>query len=282
MGYSLFDETMVDMTWPDIEKAIKEEAIVLLPTGVIEEHGPHMGLAVDIYLAYLLSKFTKHELEAKGIKTLIAPPYYWGINNATGSFPGSFTVRKETMKAMLHDILASLHRWGFSHIFNVNWHNDQEHDTTILESFKEARVDIGVRGYCLVQDWNAKRLGLTGKEVYVLIEKSPPASEPPPKYLDIHAGEKETGLMANYFPDQVNGEMARTLKSTDFTSKHLMRFRLGWSDTKKLTPLGYFGNPAGFDKQGSKIFIEARARGLANLIDSFLKGTYTPPDLTKA
>lgn len=282
MGYSLFDETMVDMTWPDIEKAVQKEAIVLLPTGVIEEHGPHMGLAVDIYLAYLLSKFTKYGLEAKGIKTLIAPPYYWGINNATGSFPGSFTVKKETMKAMLYDILASLHRWGLTYIFNVNWHNDQEHDTTILESFKEARVDFGVRAYCLVQDWNAKRLGLTGKEAYVLIEKSPSSSEPPPKYLDIHAGEKETGLMANYFPDQVNMEMAKTLKPTDFTFEHLIRFRLGWSDTKKLTPLGYFGNPACFDKNGSKMFIEARARGLANLIDGFLKGSYVPPDLSKA
>ena len=49
MGYSLFDETMVDMAWPEIEKAAQEGAIVLLPTGVIEEHGPHMGLAMDIY-----------------------------------------------------------------------------------------------------------------------------------------------------------------------------------------------------------------------------------------
>ena len=58
MGYSLFDETMVDMAWPEIEKAAQEGAIVLLPTGVIEEHGPHMGLAVDIYLAYILCKLS--------------------------------------------------------------------------------------------------------------------------------------------------------------------------------------------------------------------------------
>ena len=71
MGYSLFDETMVDMAWPEIEKAAQEGAIVLLPTGVIEEHGPHMGLAVDIYLAYILCKLTRRELESKSIKTHI-------------------------------------------------------------------------------------------------------------------------------------------------------------------------------------------------------------------
>ena len=38
MGYSIFDETIVDMAWPDIEKAAKEGAVVLLPIGVIEEH----------------------------------------------------------------------------------------------------------------------------------------------------------------------------------------------------------------------------------------------------
>lgn len=59
MGYSIFDETMVDMTWTDIEKVVQEGAIALLPTGVIEEHGPHMGLAVDIYIAYLLCKLTE-------------------------------------------------------------------------------------------------------------------------------------------------------------------------------------------------------------------------------
>ncbi len=50
-GYSIFDETMVDMAWPQVERAAREAAIILFPIGVIEEHGPHMGLGVDTYLA---------------------------------------------------------------------------------------------------------------------------------------------------------------------------------------------------------------------------------------
>lgn len=44
---------MVDMAWPDIEKAARDKAIIILPIGVIEEHGPHMGLGVDAYCSYL-------------------------------------------------------------------------------------------------------------------------------------------------------------------------------------------------------------------------------------
>lgn len=77
-GYSIFDGTMADMTYLEIEKAAREKAIVLFPVGVIEEHGPHMPLGVDTYGAYVQTKAVKEELEKKGIKTLIAPPFYWG------------------------------------------------------------------------------------------------------------------------------------------------------------------------------------------------------------
>jgi creatinine amidohydrolase len=56
MGSATFDETMVNMTWPEIEKAAEQAAMVLLPTGVIEEHGPHMGLGVDTLCSSLSSK----------------------------------------------------------------------------------------------------------------------------------------------------------------------------------------------------------------------------------
>lgn len=276
MGYSIFDETMVDMTWPEIEKAAAEGAIVILPTGVIEEHGPHMGLGVDTYAAYLVSKLARRELEARGIRTLIAPPYYWGINVATGSFPGSFTVRKETLKAVIYDILASLNRWGLTSVFNVNWHGDQNHNMAILEAVKDARNDTGVRAYCVLADFLAKRLGLKGTEPYVLITRTPVASQPPLEYLDIHADVTETSLMLHYFPDQIDAELARTLEPTNLTLEGLNVWRRGWSDARRVTPRGYFGNPAGFDPEAGRQLVESNARGVADLIEAFLKGDYRP------
>src|SRR5512140_2553851 len=55
-GYSIFHETMVDMTYPEIEAAAKRHAILLWPMGVIEEHGPQLPLGTDIYDAYAMMK----------------------------------------------------------------------------------------------------------------------------------------------------------------------------------------------------------------------------------
>jgi creatinine amidohydrolase len=277
-GYSIFDETMVDMAWPQVEKAAQEGAIILFPIGVIEEHGPHMGLGVDAYLAYVRCKLIRRELESRGLKTLIAPPFYWGINHNTGSFPGSFTVRKETMKAVLYDALACFRRWGFTYVFLVNNHGDGEHNLAILDAVKEARVDTGIRAYFLLSEFDAKvRFKLTGREHHILIQPSPQTQEPPPKYFDIHAGGRETGVMLYYFPDQVNKELAKTLKPTNLILQDLMAWDQGWIDAKKITPLGYFGDPASFDPEVGRQRTETSITGMANLIEAFLKGKEVKP-----
>jgi creatinine amidohydrolase len=271
-GYSIFDETIVDMTWPQIEKAAKEGAIVLFPIGVIEEHGPHMGLGVDTYMAYLKCKLVRRELEAKGIKSVVAPPFYWGINNNTGSFPGSFTVRRETMKAVLYDTMACFRRWGFNYVFVINNHGDTEHNLTILDAVKEARIDTGIRAYYVLPEFEAKvRYRLTGREHHVLLIPTPETQERP-KYLDVHAGQGETGLVAHYFPDQVNAEMARTLKPTNLTLQDLMEWDQSWNDAKRITPLGYFGDPSSFDPEASRQRMEGFVKNVAKLIENFLKG----------
>lgn len=270
-GYSIFDETIVDMTWPQVEKAAQEGAIVLFPTGVIEEHGPHMGLGVDAYLAYLKCKLVRRQLESKGIKIIVAPPYYWGINNNTGAFPGSFTVRRETMKAVLYDTMASFRRWGFHYLFVINHHGDTEHNFTILDAVKEARIDTGISAYYVLSEFDAKvRYRLTGREPHVLLIPTP-ATPDRPQYLDVHAGTGETGMMVHYFPDQVNVEMAKTLTSTNLMTQDLMEWDQSWSDARRITPLGYFGDPASFNPEVGRQRMESFVESLANLIESFMK-----------
>lgn len=245
MGYSIFDETMVDMTWPQIEDAAKEGAIALLPTGVIEAHGPHMGIGVDAYGAYILCKLTRRCLEAKGIRTLVVPPYYWGINNALGSFYGSFTVRKDTMVNLLYDIFASLKHWGITRVFNINHHGDPEHNSAIFEAIQRSRKEIGIDVYSILSDFDTKRFGFTGKEDFIIVTEDPyDAGES--DYIDIHAGAGETSMMVKYFPDSVDIELAKTLKPTNLTGDDLKEWRRGWDISRKVTPLGYVGNPAGY------------------------------------
>ena len=271
MGYSIFDETMVDMTWPEIEAAAKIGAIVLLPTGIIEEHGPHMGLAVDTYAAYLVSVLVKHELKTHGINALIAPLQYWGVSPGTSVFPGTFSVRPETMKALIYDILASLKRWKFDTVFIINWHIDIHHCRAILDALKEAHCDIAIDARYLANEFDIRRLRLTGEEEYVLKYQQPQMAGVNNKYIDAHAGSMETAVMMKYFPKHVKAKLAKKLPRTEITFEDLKE--LGKSDaaTRKLIPQGYFGNPAGYDIGAAELMVTADAKAAADCIEWYLK-----------
>lgn len=288
-GYSIFHETMTDMTWPEIEQSAKDGAIVLFPTAVIEEHGPHLPLGTDTYMAYLRCKLIKLELEKRGIKTIIAPPFYWGVNHATGAFPGSFFSRPETVKAVIYDALSTLKRWGFDHVFVVNNHGDFYHNKAIIKGVKEAWVDTGIRaryiapfsmGGC-IPIYNTSASGgpgyaFTGQEAWMLF--LPPApSGPTPESCDIHAGKRETSYMAFYFPQLVDIEVAKKLPSSNTTPDLLKKWSRGFLDAREVTPSGYVGDPAAFNPEAGKQSTKAGVLRFADLIESYLKGTYVPP-----
>lgn len=249
MGYSIFEETMADMTWVEIEELAKDDTIVLFPMGVIEEHGPHLCLGTDIYLSYTGCKQLKSKLEAMGKKVLIVPPYYWGINNVTAAFPGSFTVRKETLKNMIYDILSCLKQWGFKHVYCFYGHGDIDHINAIIEAIVDVRQDTKLDVKMVVEGFSLQRFGLTGNEEHIL-PVSPPMPDDYdkiPERLDIHAGAMETSYMYYHFPECVKIEVAKELASTDLTFDELQIWSKGWDETRKLVPLGYAGSPAKFE-----------------------------------
>ena len=138
---------MVEMTWEGVKESAERGDSVLFPIAVVEAHGPHMDLSPDIYIAQMFCRFLKKNLIGKNIKTVIAPPYYWGINSAKVKYPGSFTVRPETFKAVLFDIFSSLKDWGFSNVFIVNSHGDQKHTKVIEQSIEEVQKNLDMKVY---------------------------------------------------------------------------------------------------------------------------------------
>ncbi len=260
-GYSIFQETMVDMTWQEIEEAAKKNLPVLIPIAVIEEHGPHMSSGIDTYLGYLICKKVRRELKKQGVDVLIAPPFYWGINSATNVFPGSFTVRKETMKALLKDIYSSFKSWGFTDIYHVIAHGDGQHNQTTFESVIENRKSLDMNLFIMLSEDNLRRYGLTGKEPFLTVHKTNPMKMG--QYADLHAGKWETDLVAAYFPELLNEKVAREQKATTLTWAQLGEWI---RDIKKTTPLGYLGDPANFNAEEGKKYIESECKFMADAI----------------
>ncbi|MEI9478916.1 MAG: creatininase family protein [Deltaproteobacteria bacterium] len=276
-GYSVFDGTMADMTYVQIEKAAEEKSVVLLPVGVIEEHGPHLPLGVDVYGSYLIAKMVRAELNRKGIGSLIAPPFYWGMNNCTASFAGSFTAREETMINLVWDIMTSLKRWGFENVFIMNHHYDEAQNRALKTALQKARLDTGIRAYWVLDDFLAKRFGFTGKESYLLIHKAPPI--PPSQFLEIHADSYETSFMLHYFTDLVDVEAMKSLRPTNVTVQDLKVWRRGWEEARKITPQGFLGDPASASPERGREEIEAYGKRAADLIERFLQGRYESPEM---
>jgi len=218
---SIFSDTMVEMNWQEVAKASDAQSIVLLPLGIIEAHGPHMDLSPDIKLSHLYCRFLKQALHAQNIPSIIAPPMYWGHALDTARYPGTFSVRPETMKALLLDMYRSLESWGFSNVFLINCHGDQTHVKMMDESIAEADATLKITVIDL------------GK---LDLQVADPPSFPAPREgrfdPDYHAGAMETAQMNTFFPSVVNTAKAKELLPSD--SFH---------------PLAYCGDPASYDRE---------------------------------
>ena len=242
---SIFSDTMVELTWQEVEEEAKRNSLVLFPISVVEEHGPHMDLSPDIYVPNIVFKLIKYKLKEKNINSIIAPPFYWGINKVTKRFPGSFTVKPETFKAFLFEIVECLKSWGFKKIFILNFHGDSLHCSTLNAAVNEMRNEFRIDIHDLLT--LSKEIIKDHKPFF------PPKSA---KYKpDIHAGAIETSRIFAFFPDKVKINIAKTLKPQSSFNN----------------PLGYVGDPAHFEEENGKESIENLSDFYVHVIELFLK-----------
>lgn len=268
-GYSIFHETMADMTYLEVEELARSGAIVLWALGVIEEHGPHLPLGTDVYLPYATLKRARRLLEARGRKTIILPPFYWGINNVTGSFAGSITVRPETMINLMLDVFQSLRKDGFETVFCLSGQGDALHNQTMVEGITKGRVQTGIRAYMVIStEWFERLAFRAGDSCFITF----PFNLPERKYVDVHAGCAETSIIWGLYPELVRKKIIPTLKPTNFGNDDLREWRKGWSNARRKTPLGYLGDPASADPVRGRSIIEEYAGLVADAILKKLEG----------
>ncbi|MER5462350.1 creatininase family protein [Streptomyces sp. NPDC002668] len=244
-GYSIFAGTMADLTYSEVEAAAERGACVLLPTGVIEQHGPHLPLGTDAYGAYQLCRLVKSELARRGVEALIAPPVFWGINQVSSAFPGTFRTRPETAVALHTDILDSLATDGFDRIFVINHQGDIAHNRMLLEVVRRQH-EHGHTGVVLLEpDFIADRLegsstpAVASFAMQPLFEGLELTGE-----LGVHAEEIESALMMRWFPELVDYDAMAELKPTGLTADDLTEWRKGGEHARRVTPQGFFGAPS--------------------------------------
>lgn len=268
-GASVFTDTIAEMTYPQVAAAIQRGAVALWAMGVIEQHGPHLPTGTDVYIPSARLRAVKRELAARGVEALIIPPFYWGVNVVSASFPASIKVRPEVMIELLCDVMKSLAGDGFKHLFCVSGHNDRAHNEAIFAAMCKGTESAGLQARFICDEAVVRRLGIDLDHPNIVPFHVPPEQSAGP-YLDVHAGGWETSIMLAFDPDTVLQDTARALPDTQLGQADLAEWRKGHAVSQRITPHGYFGDPATGTAERGRRVIADEARAIAQAVQQRL------------
>lgn len=242
---------LAHLTSPEIAALDKEEGVVVLPIGSVEQHGAHLPVLTDTLIA-------THTLDATltalpdDVKVWALPPMNYGKSNEHINYPGTITLAAETLMAVLHDIGASLARAGFRRLAFLNGHGGNMPLLNMVA--RDIRVATGLMCFNI--------------HGFQLNDLPFDVSEKEQRY-GLHGGELETSLILATNPEMVRMEHAVATFS-DFPETDTPLFFFGpvnaawladdWSDS------GIYGDATlGTAEKGEAILAES----VKNLVKIF-------------
>ena len=189
-----------EMNTEQIKALDREKTVVLLPEGILEEHGPYLPSGADSYITERRTQDLANAIvERPGWKVLIFPliPLGTGPANTIGRkyvFPGSYTVRPSTLRSIFMDLGTDLGEQGFRWIFVVSSHRGLSHNRILNQAGDYFRDTYGghmVNLAALI--YQAPGQSQTRSEE----EQREDAGSP-------HAGASETSLLLFFRPELVS------------------------------------------------------------------------------
>ena len=222
-----------ELTSEKIKSLDKEKTIVLLTGGILEEHGPYLPVFTD---GYWNEKFrdtlAKTIASRPDLNVLIFPTIPLGNSGANDvglkySFPGTFTVRFETLRSVFMDLGTELGEQGFKHIFVIHGHGAPNHQRAIDQA-----ADF------FNDTYNGKMVNLFGLNPVMENWFSGQMTEEQKKEdgFSIHAGMTETSSMLYIVPNLVDTNYKYAIPITGNDINHLNQI------AKEPSWLGYFGS----------------------------------------
>jgi creatinine amidohydrolase len=187
----------------------KQITVVILPGGILEEHGPHLPSFTDGYSNEWLTERLAEAIVARpGWAVLVFPiiPLGHGGGNEIGGkyvFPGTYSIRRTTLRAVFMDLATELGEQGFRRIFVMHGHGAPFHNQMLDQAGDNFRdtyggIMVNLRGLEPSPEQLSK-LKLAPPDLGLSeLEKRENGS------FDIHAGLDETSRLLFLRPDLVN------------------------------------------------------------------------------
>lgn len=167
-----------NLTSREIGALAQQNAVVLIPTGSTEQHGPHLPVGCDAILATWFAQRSAEGLSEKGVPAVVAPTFAVANSMHHMHFPGSMSLNPRTYIQALQEQCRAIASHGFRRIAIINGHGGN------IAPTKTALIDINIE------------LGFPVYFLeYIVVDEAP--------FLETqksmnHACESETSLMLAY------------------------------------------------------------------------------------
>jgi creatinine amidohydrolase len=214
------------MSWEAVAALDRGRAVAILPVGAVEAHGPHLPLETDVIIARAMAGAAAEALSLRGRMALILPALYYAPAPFAAGFPGTVSIRPETLTALVVDIGRSLAAHGVRTLAMANAHLDPAH----LQALHAAADGIEAAGVAYVFP------DITGR---ALAERLTPEF----RSGACHAGCFETSIVLAARPELVDDAVRRSLPPVDRSLS--VGIREGKRSFEEVGgDRAYFGDPA--------------------------------------
>lgn len=178
------------MTTKEVGELLKKSDMVIIPIGALEQHGDHLPIGTDFINGVERSKLIAQERDV-----LVAPVLFVGQSPYHMQFPGTITLKAETIVQVHMEAIACLIQHGFRRFIIMNAHGGNK----------------AITGYIVDQ------VNQTTAATAVNFEEAikpflPVAPKSKTQFLDRHAGTPETSHAMYLMPNLVQVENARGSK----------------------------------------------------------------------
>jgi creatinine amidohydrolase len=132
------DILVADMTWTEIQEALKDRPVAIVPVGATEAHGPHLPVSTDTVIATEMARRGAAKLKEHGVPSLILPPVYFTVADFGADFAGTLSVPPETAVALLRDVALGAGK-KYRCVAFANIHLEPRHLECLKKAVEEAR-----------------------------------------------------------------------------------------------------------------------------------------------
>lgn len=134
------------LTWPEIEEAVQQAKVCIVPCGSVEQHGPHLPLDVDMVCPTGIALGAGRVLPDK---ILVLPTVSYGYTGHVMDFPGTINNHYQHFIDHVLDIAKSLAYHGFKKILLLNGHGSNMPCLDLVAR----RANLETDAECILAAW---------------------------------------------------------------------------------------------------------------------------------